>query len=637
MCGIAGFSGFRNDELLRAMTEILKHRGPDDFGYHIEDDVSLGVRRLSIIDIEGGHQPIYNEDKSVCVVQNGEIYNYIELARTLGGKGHTFRTHSDTEVILRAYEHYGSDFCRHLNGDFAVAVHDRRKESLLLCRDRFGVHPLYYTFVNGNILFSSELKSLLLHPGVDRGVRPASLDAYLTLRYTPKGETLFTNIRKLKPGSILTIQNGSVKSEVYWSLPVSTDANPRRSWSDLTEELGFLMEDSVRIRMRSDVPVGAYLSGGLDSSYIVGLMAKYAGPAVKTFCIGFGTDVDETEQAAEIAAAFKTDHHEIILNKTDYQMLETISWHLDEPIGDSIVIPTFRLAREAARHVKVVLSGEGADEIWGGYIHHVALHNAGILKCFPGFTLKGLSWFLRNLPSVFLNVIFPYPAALGSTGRSIIADYFNILSSSTLSQEYLHLASAFRQPDKEKYYHKDFLSAVSASIPVNIKEEKTRLGSIISFDAANWLPDYTLLKQDKLSFANSLEVRVPFLDHRIAEFASMLPPKFKIRLMQAKRLLRSSAEKVIPSKRARASKKAFYFPVEKVFNAGFDDYVRDILGSSACRSRGIFTKEYLDTCIGQVRTQELIHNKQIFAILMLELWFRNFVDRAGDVNPGAVN
>jgi asparagine synthase (glutamine-hydrolysing) len=634
MCGICGFAGFSEPSLLHQMTNLLRHRGPDDFGYHLGSNVGFGCRRLSIIDLAGGHQPIYNEDGKVCVVQNGEIYNYKELRESLKRSGHQFRTESDTEVIVHAYEEFGDGFCRLLNGDFAIAIWDDSKATLLLVRDRLGVHPLYYCHLGSGLIFASELKSLLCYEEVPRDLDFVAVDQYLTFRYVPAGKTLFAYIHKLCPGCYLKFTLGQVQIKPYWTLNNESTQSPKTDVEAVSEQLYELLQDSVRLRMRSDVPVGAYLSGGLDSSAIVRLMSQFTSKPIQTFCIGFGQDIDELDKGRALSQQIGTEHHEIMIDPKDFELLPKIVWHLDEPIGDAIIIPTYRLAQASSQHVKVVMSGEGADEVWGGYIHHLVLNFGTYLKrYFSSSALGILKTMTTYLPVRFANWFFPYPAPLGKRGKQALANYFQNLSIGTLGQEYLALASVYRAEDKASLYTKSFHELVRGQDGLTALFTETSVGNggrldrVMAFDLKNWLPDYTLLKQDKLGLANSLEVRVPYLDHRVVEFAAQLPAHFKIRGLTTKYLLRRAVARLLPSQTVWARKKAFYMPVEKVFGTAFDNYVRDVLESSSCRQRGIISPKYLAQRLNAVRTGELLDNKQLVALFILELWFQTFIDR----------
>lgn len=636
MCGICGFAGFSDHELLARMTGVLRHRGPDDVGYHEGASVGLGCRRLSIIDLAGGHQPIYNEAGTVAVVQNGEIYNYKELRVTLEGRGHRFRTQSDTEVLAHAYEEWGEEFFRELNGDFAIAIWDDPTATLILARDRLGSRPLYYCQVGSALLFASELKSLLCWSRTPRDLDPVALDQYLTLRYVPGGKTLFAGVRKLPPGCWLKFGAGRATITPYWSLPEVEEAQPPARLEASADQLYELLSDSVRLRMRSDVPVGAYLSGGLDSSLIVALMSQLSPLPVRTFALGFGTPNDELDAARALAQRFGTEHQEVMVGSRDYELLPKIVWHLDEPIGDAITIPTYRLAQAASTHVKVAMSGEGADEVFGGYIHHLALNLGTDLKGrLPKGALRAGGALVKYLPASWAARLFPYPAAPGERGKRVLRQYLDDLSQGTLAQEYLTVASVYRPGDKALLYTDSFRESLNgrdgtqAVLGPLSSERGARLDRVMAFDLLNWLPDYTLLKQDKLGFANSLELRAPYLDYRVVELAARLPADFKVRRLTTKRLLRHAARRALPPATARAPKRAFYMPVEKVFGTDFDQYARDILGSARCRQRGIISPAYLSQRLGKVRTSELLDNKQLIALLVLELWFQTFVDGDG--------
>jgi len=635
MCGICGYAGFSDPALLDQMTALLKHRGPDDDGFLRRSNVGLGCRRLSIIDLAGGHMPIDNEDHTITVIQNGEIFNYRELQEDLKRRGHALKTKSDTEVIVHLYEEQGREFCKALNGDFAIALWDERKQTLLLARDRFGVHPLYYSQVGSEIAFASEMKSLLCWKKINRTLDPASIDAYLALRYVPRDKTLFKEIRKLPPGCTLIFADGKADIRSYWQLPEQVPVERRNFESSATDLLA-LLKDSVALRLRADVPVGAYLSGGVDSSLVLALMRAINPGTIKTFSIGFGLDTDELTEARQTASAYGTEHHEIMMDPQDYKLLPKIVWHLDEPIGDSIIIPSYRLSQAAARHVKVVTSGEGADEVWGGYIHHLTMAMMGTLdRALPEGWSRPAGWLVNHLPTGWLDNIFPYPSALGRQGQDVFGQFLREHSSGRPSAEFLTLASLYRPHEKQPLYTSEFANEIKSTEPLAsvlgsyFQSSRSGLANVIICDVHNWLPNYTLLRQDKMGFANSLEVRVPFLDHRIVEFAMQQPDAYKIQALTTKRLLREAAAQVLPKRTAHRQKKAFFFPVNKVFGKDFNDFARDMLGSRACRERGIFSLAFHENTLSMIDSPELVTNKRMMALLVLELWFRTFVDQSG--------
>lgn len=632
MCGICGFAGFNDPPLLEAMTERLRHRGPDDDGFHRTPDVGLGCRRLSIIDLAGGHMPIYNEDRSIVVIQNGEIFNYKELQETLRKRGHTLASQSDTEVLVHLYEEYGADFCKELNGDFAIAVWDEPQKRLLLCRDRMGVHPLYYAQSGSEIAFASELKSLLCWSKIDRTLDPAAIDAYLALRYVPGQNTFFKNIHRLSPGCTLSFQKGRISIQPYWQLPEAA-TSPTHTFQEAADILTDLLQNSVELRLRADVPVGAYLSGGLDSSLILALMRRVNRGAIKTFSIGFGLPTDELSDARRTAAHYGTDHQEIMIGARDYELLPKILWHLDEPIGDSIIIPNYRLSQAAAKQVKVVTSGEGADEAWGGYVHHLTFATMQRLdRYFPRGWSSLLGQLVRHVPTALMDAVFPYPAALGRQGQSIFSQFLLDYSKQRSSRAYLTLASLYRPEEKLSAYAPGFIDQLSSvpsleeALSTAFDEHRSILANVIALDLKNWLPNYTLFRQDKIGFANSLEIRVPYLDHRIVEFAMRQPDTFKVQGLTVKRLLRQSGGSMLPPTQARKRKQAFYFPVRQVFGKDYDSFVTDILGSSRARARGIFSDSFLRDALASLSSTDMLAQKRLFALVTLELWFRIFVD-----------
>lgn len=637
MCGICGFSGLEDKALLERMTELIRHRGPDDVGFHSGEQISLGHARLSIIDLSAaGRQPLSNEDGTVQIVCNGEIYNFRELKERLIRQGHQFRSQCDTEVVIHAYEEAGARCLEWLNGCFALALWDGRKRRLLLARDRLGIRPLYYALAGASIVFASEVKSILLHPDVSREIDFASLDQYLSLRYVPGDSTMFKGIKRLPPASTLSFDDGKVEISRFWRLAFSGER--RRSEEDYVDEFSELLEDSVRLRLMSDVPLGMFLSGGVDSGAILGLMSGLNTAPVRTFSIGFGDEVDELSDARTISRRFRTDHQEKLIESEAYDLLPEIAWHLDEPIGDAIVIPTFLLCRMAAGSVKVVLTGEGADEIMGGYVHQIYMHlGERYRRAVPSTIRDALLKVARMMPVGLLDSFFDYPAFLGEQGKQKVLRYLAELEHP--GSAYLMLVSVFDRESKRALYSPEFYEEEIAprdpwggflrGFP---NGEGASLNCLIENDMQNWLPNYTLLKQDRLAAAHGLEGRVPFLDHRLVEFCASLPMRLKLKGLTSKYLLRKSADRILPGKRAWTKKRPFLFPVERCFGSDFDEYVRDLLVGASSRRRGIFNRQYLERLLQRVRSSEIVHNKQIMALVILENWFRVFVD--GDAHGG---
>lgn len=642
MCGIAGFAGLDAPGLVERMTAALAHRGPDGAGHHVEPGLALGCRRLAIVDAAGGTQPLVNETGDVVAVVNGEIYGHRSLRARLEDRGHRFRSRTDVEVIVHAYEEWGEGFVDRLDGDFAIALWDRRTRRLLLARDRFGVHPLYVHQAGRALLFASELKALTAWPELPRELDLERVDRYLSLRYVPGGRTLLRGIAKLGPGELLVWSGGAVSRRRWWTLE---PAPPPAGLGAAAERIRELLEESVQRRLEADVPVGLFLSGGVDSAALLALAARRPEGPPPTFSIGFdsaagtgagdGTGGDELDAARRLAERFGSEHAEARVGPDDYELLPRIVWHLDEPVGDAIVVPTFRLAETASRTVRVALSGEGADEIFGGYVHHLALHGAGRLRsAVPAPALRALGAAVGRLPAPIADRLFPYPASLGDDGRRVVARYLGGLGAGggDLAAEYLALGSVFQPEDKAALYGGELAAAAAPGAPAEMAAldgERPRLERLMRYDVGHWLPDYNLLKQDKLGLAFGLEVRVPYLDHRLVELAAGLPPAWKIRGTTTKRALRRAVAGLLPAGTARAPKRAFHLPWTRVFGTGFDAWARELVGGARARSRGLFAAGEPERRLARARQGSLIAEKQTMALVVLELWLRAFADGEG--------
>lgn len=632
MCGIAGFVGFRDDDLIVKMTEVLTHRGPDDSGYYVDEGASLGHRRLSIIDLETGRQPIHNEDGTIWIVFNGEIYNYLELKEDLLRRGHRFSTRSDAEVIVHAYEEWGRDCLKKFNGEFALALWDKNKRELFLARDRLGIRPLYYLLTNDRLVFASEIKSILKYPEFKTEVNFQAIDLYLTLRFIPREVSIFKGIEKLPPATYLVFGEGRVSTGSYWELiPQITKG---KALSEYVGGFYDLLKDSVKLRLRSDVSLGAHLSGGVDSSSIAYLAQELSGGKLKTFVIAFGTDIDETWASRKVADFLGTDHHELYVTPEDFNLLPRIIWHFDEPLGDPIIIPLYLLARATRKEVKVVLTGEGADEILGGYVHQLTLYYAELYRrkvpsFFDRFLFKPL---VKASPLFILDRFFPYPASLGEKGKERLLDFLGFRGN--WGQNYLTLTSLYRPVDKKELYTPFFAQLVAEAYPLEkeIEErlkkpsEASFLDRLLLYDISRWLPDNQNFKQDRVTMANALEARVPFLDHRLVEYSFTLPAYLKISRLENKILLRKTFKDKLSSKVAWRKKQPFFIPVEKCFKSGLDDFIRSILSPEAIKKRGYFSYSYVEKILGELEGSALLSNKQLMALVILELWHRIFVD-----------
>ncbi len=627
MCGIFGFAGFDDGDLLQRMGQVIVHRGPDGEGYHTEPGFSMGMRRLSIIDLEGGGQPIANEDGSLVVCFNGEIYNYRELRDELVKLGHEFKTKSDTEVLVHAYEQWGADALDHLNGMFAFALWNTRRRELFVARDRAGQKPLYYAERGGRLLFASEIKSLLECEDVPRALNRRAVDPYLTLRYVPQPETLFEGIRVLPAAHFLRWREGELTIRRYWD--VATPGGPYRSEAEDQEELEALFEDAVRLTMRSDVPFGAYLSAGIDSSLVVAAMARHT-ERVKTFSIGFDSPIDETADARRLAGHLGCDHHEIHAKPEDFSRLPRAVWHLERPIGDVLILAYYLLAEATGREVKVVLSGEGADESFAGYAFHKVIRwTEWAHKVVPGYlTRKVVAPAVANAPVDLLDKLFVYPAHLGRTGRRKTADYLSHYRERSLNQSYIALRALFDLEERRGLYSEDFRGAASEAWVRDDPEGGPFLDRLLKLQFDDWLQDNLLLRQDKNTMAHSLELRCPFLDHRIIELAFRMPARMKLRGLVDKYAERQIGRKLLPGENVGRSKNPFYFPLEYFHESqAIQELIRMCLDPERVKRRGLFDPAAVTRLVGRMQTGEFLYLKQVMSLVILELWQTIFLDR----------
>lgn len=638
MCGIAGAIWTSQgqalpSDVLRRMTDVLQHRGPDDEGFYGSEvqltpqnkevpGVALGHRRLSIIDLACGHQPLANEDESVWVVFNGEIYNFQQLRHRLEGAGHRFRSDSDTEVIVHLYEDEGPECFSHFNGMFAIALWDARRRQLVLARDRLGQKPLVYRLENGRLLFSSQIKSLLEVPGVPREIDATALDAYLTYQYVPHPRTIFKGIAKLPPGQVAIYREGRLEVKPYWKPNFNLETNPTQS--EASEELSSLFESSVRLRMQSDVPLGAFLSGGTDSSIVVSQMQQLSDRPVQTFSIGFPVaEYDETKYAREVSEHLGTDHHELRVEPTALDLLPKLVWHYDEPFADSSAIPTYIVSQLARQHVTVALSGDGGDELFAGYDRYRAVRFG--------------SWFDR-LPS--------------GVRRAITADLWQRLPSSTRQKaisrrakrllqglafspgrRYLEWIAIFNEARRGELYAEEFLASLPDHDPYAFLGEafsrSARRDAVTSTsltDLVTYLPCDLMTKVDVASMAHGLECRQPLLDYRLVEFAASLPLHLKLRGRRSKRLLVDTFGHHLPQSVTRRRKMGFGVPLDRWFKEDLGSYTREILLDKRSIDRGYFQTSAVEQLIGEHQQGVFDHSYRLWALLFLELWMREWID-----------
>lgn len=638
MCGIYGFAGFAEDGLLEKMGRVIRHRGPDGEGsYEAPNGVPfrMGMRRLSIIDLGTGWQPIFNEDRSIAICYNGETYNYVELRDELEKRGHVFTTHSDTECLVHGYEEWGIEGLLHrMNGMFAFCLYDSRKREFFIGRDRCGQKPLYYHHHNGRFLFASEVKSILQSRHVAAEPNVPAIDPFLTLRNVPEPQTMFAGILKLPVSHYLRYQidAGALGIHRYWEVPL-LDARTARYKSDgeYFEELEALFTDCVRLCMRSDVPVGAYLSAGVDSSLTVAAMTKFS-RNINTYSIGFDSPVDETPAARETAKFLGTNHHEIICQPGDFDLLPRIVWHMDRPVGDALIIAFYKLAEGASKDLKVVLGGEGADEAFAGYSFQGVITKVERMRRLVPFApqLGGLAF--QAVPHDLLNKFFTFPADLGSQGKKRVVDFLRHYNRRDLNHNFNALRTLWSQDERRDIYTNSLRHIATDSWMATEKDKDKHgpfLDRLLKLQYDEWLQDWALIRQDKNTMAHSLEYRLPFLDHRLIELAFTMPAHLKINGKTDKYIERKLADKVFPPHIARRTKIPFYLPVEYFLDKPqFQKLVADNLNEAAVKKRGYFDPRKVTALIEAMhRTREFVFCKQVVSLLILELWHRVFVDR----------
>ena len=638
MCGIAGAvwttpSRALSDDALRRMTDVLEHRGPDDEGFfsapivrderpHATPGVSLGMRRLSIIDVSGGHQPLANEDRTVWIVFNGEIYNYRELRHRLEGAGHTFQTDSDTETIVHLYEDLGTDCFEHLNGMFALALWDSRRQQLVLARDRLGKKPLVYREESGRLLFASQIKSLLTLPDVPREINASALDAYLTYQYVPHPRSIFRGIAKLPPGHLGVYREGRLDVRPYWQPDFQRVDNIPRAQA--AEELAELMRSSVALRMRSDVPLGAFLSGGVDSSLVVALMQQLSEQPVKTFSIGFPVpEFDETRYAREVAEHLGTDHHELQVEPRAVEVLDKLVWHYDEPFADSSAIPTYYVSQLARQHVKVALTGDGGDELFAGYDRYRAVQLAALVDRMP-LALRGVlaARLWQRLPS-------------STRQRSPVRRLKRLLSGLALTpgRRYLQWIAIFDEARRVELYSDDFLQALPDADPYAFLHEafdrargRDSVSATSLADLTTYLPCDLLTKVDVASMAHSLECRQPLLDYRLVEWAARLPADMKTRRGRGKRILLETFGHLLPQSVLRRRKMGFGVPLAAWFRDELRSYAQEILLDPQTLRRGYFREAAVTRLFDEHVSGQFDHGYRLWALLFFELWQRRWID-----------
>jgi asparagine synthase (glutamine-hydrolysing) len=626
MCGIAGKASVRGHverDLVERMCKVVEHRGPDSRGIHLDEGVGLGVQRLSIIDLKTGDQPIYNERRDVVVVLNGEVYNYRELRSELIRRGHTFSTQSDTEVIVHLYEDYGDNCVSHLRGMFAFALWDARERRLLLARDRIGKKPLFYASLDGSLSFASETKSILQDQEVPREVDLDAIDAFLHFQYVPQPLSAFAHLRKLPPAHILVWKDGTSSLRRYWRLGFEPKLDVP-SHEDVHELIRTRLLEATTLRLRADVPVGAFLSGGVDSSAVVAAMAQTSPSRIATFAIGFASDrFDERPFAREVADLYATEHHEFVVEPSAIELMPRLAWHYGEPYADQSAIPSFYLAEVTRRHVTVALNGDGGDENFAGYRRYIGNLVAGRLDAIP-----------RPVAKVAARV-----GARIEGGRRLDSARQRarrLLQSLPLSprDRYLTWMATFTEPERSALYTHDVRAAVdavtgrsTASDAFETTNAVAPLDRLLDIDVHSYLPDDLLVKMDIASMAHSLEVRSPMLDHLFMETVARLPAGLKLDRGTTKKVFKDALRAWLPDHILDRPKHGFGVPMGDWLRGELRTLPTDVLLDPRAVSRGLFRPDGVQQLIDDHAVGRFDNSKKLWSLIQLEIWFQTYVDR----------
>lgn len=627
MCGICGVYEYENHapvdrQILEDMLGLIRHRGPDDSGVHFDKDLAIGMRRLSIIDLSGGKQPISNEDGTIITIFNGEIYNYHELRERLQSRGHMLATASDTEVIVHLYEDFGEECVQYLRGMFGFAVWDARRRKIFVARDRLGIKPMYYMHAGGRLIFASEIKAILEHPAAKGHLNTSALNIFLSLKYVPAPQTMFEGICALPPGCSLTCDANGVRVRRYWDLSFANQSNGHRSEEAYAEQLEALLKECVKLHLVSDVPFGAFLSGGLDSSTIVALMSQFVSEPVKTYSVGFEGDAEtfsELPYARMVAEKYQTDHHEVLICPSDLiNLSEKVVWHLDQPIADDACLANFMVAGLASRDVKMVLTGEGGDELFAGYARYAGERFSPLFQylpraaksaalrvsgCVPGLRRQKLALFALSQPDEVSRFANWFPLFNSEAKQNLLSKEFKRAQNGSATSATAVFA--------------EHLARADATDPIN---------RMLYVDTKLWLPDDLLARGDKTSMAASLEARVPLLDHKLVEFAASLPPYLKVKGLIRKYLLKKVSRAWLPPEIISRKKKGFPMPMSLWFRKEARSFLRDALSPATLKRRGLFNPTFVEKLISEHETGFADHGSILWGLLSVELWQRVFMD-----------
>lgn len=627
MCGIAGFTHFAPlddpGSVIRCMTKILAHRGPDGQGYHETGSVSLGHRRLSIIDLSTGGQPMISEDGRLTMVYNGELYNYVELREALEVRGCRFRTASDTEVLLQQYAFDGPDALKLFNGIFALAIWDREKEELFLARDRLGVKPLYYSVAGGDVIFASEMKSMLAHPRISRDVDLLSVSKYFTYSYIPAPHSIFQGVHKLEPGTFaLFDRNKGLRKSVYWDIPLEDNPVNMAPIRECADGLRDLLRDAVKKQLRSDVPVGVFLSGGIDSSVITALASEVSASRIHTFSVGFEESTyDESSFALQVARRYETDHHhETLSARRALALLPGVMSLLDEPFGDASILPTWMLSKFTSGHVKVALGGDGGDELFAGYPSFQAHRVMECISFLPMTWRESLFRAARRIPVShrYASVDFLLQQFFKGAGVSPEIRFFLWMGCYGNEQKRNLLSTQTQDRLLRTNAYEDIINYVRQS---GLTRDFERLQYLCM---KLYMQDGILVKVDRASMANGLEVRVPFLDHQVVEYAASMHPSYKLHGLTSKYVLRKAMSDYLPKSIIRRRKAGFMIPLASWLSGELRGMLEDYCSESEIRSGGYFDPRFVRNMLDDHFAKRRDYRKMIWALLAFQVWRRNY-------------
>lgn len=637
MCGICGIN-WSDKELIERMSSVLEHRGPDWSGNYVNDSISLGHRRLRIIDLSHkGNQPMCNEDETIWIVYNGEVYNYMDIRRELENKGHRFRSDTDTEVIIHAYEEYKEKCLDYFNGDFAFAIYDSLKNRLLLARDRLGIKPLYYFLKDGQLIFASEIKAILECEEVKREVDMETFNRFIAFRYNAGKATLFKGITKLMPGTYMKfdLRDGKLLIKKYWEINCSSISGENEGI--LLKRFLTLFEDSVEKRLISDVPLGVFLSGGIDSSSVVAMMSNINRRSgndaeIKTFSVGFGyEESDELDYARKVSEFFGTKHEEFVINSEMVKLLPKIVWHLDEPMGDPALIPLYILSKKSKNNATVILTGDGSDEIFAGYEHYKFITISKKFSWIPRAVRKNISKFsIEAIPLYIFDRIFKYSSSIGKKGAERAV---NVVSSAEEPlNAYFEFVSLFNAADRKELYTDGAVDKVTDFSFQQVYSEYFKrcnnnlLNQLLYLETKTTLPENFLMKNDKICMANAVEARVPFLDHRLVEFSFTLPPKLKLNLLNEKYILKKSMMQYLPKEIVDRKKQRFYVPVDMWLMKELKPVVEELVSAENIKRQGYFNYDYIKKLFKNYDKSKLFYGRQLWNILTFQLWHKIYIE-----------